>query len=356
MVRRAAPLLLRENDEAALLRLTRSSSVPAGLAARARIVLLAAEGAPNVQIAELVGVSRPTVDLWRNRYRDRGLAGLADEDRPGRPRRIDPRRIVEATLTPPPQSLGVTHWSSRLLAARLQVSHVTIAQAWQDFGIKPWKAETFKFSTDPELVAKVNDVIGLYLEPPTNAVVLCVDEKSQVQALDRTQQVLPMQPGHAEQRTHDYVRHGTTTLFAALEIATGTVTGLCKQRHRHQEFLAFLKHLARAYPDRELHLVMDNYAAHKRIEIGDWLAANPRIQVHFTPTSGSWLNLVEVWFGIIERQAIRRGTFRSVRELNSRIRDYINGWNTRKHPFIWTKTPDEILSRIERKKTSLTHH
>ena len=318
--------------------------------------MLAAQGTPNVQIAELVGVSRPTVDLWRGRYQDRGLAGLADGERSGRPRKIDPRRIVEATLRPPPKSLGVTHWSSRLLAARLKVSHVTVAQAWQDFGIKPWKAETFKFSTDPELVAKVDDVVGLYLSPPENAVVLCVDEKSQVQALDRTQQVLPMQPGHAEQRTHDYVRHGTTTLFAALEIATGQVTGLCKQRHRHQEFLAFLKHVARAYPDRELHLVMDNYAAHKRVEIRDWLTANPRIHVHFTPTSGSWLNLVEVWFGIIERQAIRRGTFRSVRELNSKIRDFINGWNTRKHPFIWTKTPDQILSKIERKKTSLTRH
>jgi len=360
MVRRAAPLLLRENDDVELLRLTRSSAGAAGLAARARIVLLAADGTSNVQIAELVGVSRPTVDLWRNRYREHGMAGLVDEDRSGRPRRVDPRRIVEATLTPPPRSLGVTHWSSRLLAARLQVSHVTIAQAWKDYGVRPWKAETFKFSTDPELVAKVTDVIGLYLAPPENAIVLCVDEKSQVQALDRTQKVLPMQPGHAEQRTHDYVRHGTTTLFAALEVATGRVTGLCKDRHRHQEFLAFLKHVARAYPDRgdgaELHLVMDNYATHKRVEVRDWLAANPRIHVHFTPTSGSWLNLVEVWFGIIERQAIRRGTFRSTRDLNAKIRDFINGWNHRRHPFIWTKTPDEILAKIERKKTSLTRH
>jgi transposase len=345
MVRRAVPLLLREDDEAELVRLTRASAGRAGLTARARIVLLAAEGTSNVTIAELVGVSRPTVDLWRNRYRDKGLAGLADEDRPGRPRQVDPRRIVEATLTPPPKSLGVTHWSSRLLAARLKVSHVTVAQAWKDFGVKPWRAETFKFSTDPELQAKVTDVIGLYLAPPENAVVLCVDEKSQVQALDRTQKTLPMQPGHAEQRTHDYVRHGTTTLFAALEIATGQVTGLCKGRHRHQEFLAFLKHLARAYPGRELHLVMDNYAAHKRVEVRDWLAANPRIRVHFTPTSGSWLNLVEVWFGIIERQAIRRGSFRSVRDLNAKIRQFITGWNSRKHPFIWTKTPDHRQTR-----------
>ena len=254
----------------------------------------------------------------------------------------------------------MTHWSSRLLAARLKVNHVTITKAWQAFGVRPWKAETFKFSTDPELVAKVTDVIGLYLAPPENAIVLCVDEKSQIQALNRTQKVLPMQPGHAEQRTHDYVRHGTTTLFAALEIATGKVTGLCKNRHRHQEFLAFLKHLARAYPDRgdgvELHLVMDNYATHKRVEVRDWLAANPRIHVHFTPTSGSWLNLVEVWFGIIERQAIRRGVFPSVRDLTGKIRAFINGWNHRKHPFIWTKTPDDILAKIKRKQTSSAGH
>jgi transposase len=182
--------------------------------------------------------------------------------------------------------------------------------------------------------------------------VLCVDEKSQIQALDRTQKTLPMQPGHAEQRTHDYIRHGTTTLFAALEIATGQVTGLCKNRHRHQEFLAFLKHLARAYPDRQLHLVMDNYAAHKHPNVKAWLAGNPRIHIHFTPTSASWLNLVEVWFGIIERQAIRRGSFGSVRELMIKIRAFIDGWNDRKHPFIWTKSPDDILAKINRKKTS----
>ena len=216
--------------------------------------------------------------------------------------------------------------------------------------------ETFKFSTDPELVAKVVDVIGLYLAPPENAIVLCVDEKSQIQALDRTQKTLPMQPGHAEQRTHDYVRYGTTTLFAALEIATGKVTGLCRNRHRHQEFLAFLKHVARSYPDGELHLVMDNYAAHKRVEIRSWLAANPRIQVHFTPTSGSWLNLVEVWFGIIERQAIHRGSFRSVRDLMIKIRQFIDGWNDRKHPIHLDKTADDILDKINRKRISTPDH
>ena len=336
--------------------------MPAAMARRARIVLLAADGVANYTIAERVGVTRPTVNLWRSRYAERGLAGLVEEQRPGRPRTVDRAKIIAATLTPPPNSLGVTHWSSRLLAPRLGVDHATVAAVWAEYGVKPWRAETFKFSTDPELEAKVRDVIGLYLSPPENAIVLCIDEKSQVQALNRTQKTLPMQPGHAEQRTHDYVRHGTTTLFAALEIATGTVTGVCKNRHRHQEFLAFLKHLARAYPDcgdgTELHLVMDNYAAHKRIEIRDWLAANPRIQVHFTPTSGSWLNLVEVWFGIIERQAIRRGSFPSVRDLMIKIRAFITGWNQRKHPFIWTKPADETLDKINRKRkhVSTTRH
>jgi transposase/DNA-binding CsgD family transcriptional regulator len=352
----AESLLLRQNDRDELIGLTRSSSVGAGLAARARIVLLAADGTPNVEIARLVGVSRPTVNAWRARYVERGLAGLADEKRSGRKRSIDQRRVVAETLTPPPASLGVTHWSSRLLAKRLGTSHVTIAEAWKRYGVKPWRAETFKFSTDPELEAKVADIIGLYLAPPENAIVLCCDEKSQIQALNRTQKTLPMQPGHAEQRTHDYVRHGTTTLFAALEIATGRVTGVCKNRHRHQEFLAFLKHVARAYPDRQLHLVMDNYAAHKHPNVGAWLAANPRIQVHFTPTSGSWLNLVEVWFSIIERQAIHRGSFPSVRDLMIKIRAFINGWNDRCHPFIWTKPADQVLEKIKRKRNSLTRH
>jgi transposase len=222
--------------------------------------------------------------------------------------------------------------------------------------VQPWRAQTFKFSTDPELVAKVTDVVGLYLAPPENAVVLCVDEKSQIQALDRTAPMLPMQPGLPERRTHDYVRHGTTTLFAALEIATGKITGRCQPRHRHQEFLRFLKQVARAYPGVELHLVMDNYAAHKRIEIRDWLAANPRVHVHFTPTSASWMNLVEVWFGIIQRQAIHRGTFGSVKDLTGAIRAFIDGWNDRAHPFVWTKPADQILAKANRQKTSTTEH
>jgi transposase len=350
----ATALALRDDDRPKLEALTRSSTVAAGLAQRARIVLLAADGVANFEIASRVGVSRPTVNLWRSRYVERGLAGLEGEKRPGRRRSVDRAKVIAATLTPPPTSLGVTHWSSRLLGSRLGIEHSTVAAIWKDFRVRPWKAETFKFSTDPELEAKVVDIVGLYLAPPQNAVVLCVDEKSQVQALNRTQKVLPMQPGHAEQRTHDYVRHGTTTLFAALEVATGKVTGLCRNRHRHQEFLAFLKHVARAYPEVELHLVMDNYAAHKHPNVQTWLAANPRIHVHFTPTSGSWLNLVEVWFGIIERQAIRRGSFPSVRDLMIKIRGFIDGWNRRKHPFIWTKPADDILASIERKRKHIT--
>jgi transposase len=326
------------------------------MALRARIVLLAADGVSHAEIAQRVGVSRPTVIGWRVRYEQSGLAGLEERPRPGRPRVIDHRAVIAATLRPPPAKLGVTHWSSRLLADRLKIDHATVARAWKAYGVAPWRCETFKFSTDPELVAKVTDVVGLYLAPPENAIVLCVDEKSQIQALDRTAPTLPMQPGRAASWTHDYRRHGTTTLFAALEIATGKVTAACKPRHRHQEFLAFCKQVARAYPEGELHLVMDNYAAHKRIEIRDWLAANPRVHVHFTPTSASWMNLVEVWFGIIERQALRRGVFRSVKDLNAAIRAFINGWNDRCHPFVWTKTAEEILAKADRKTTSATNH
>ncbi len=308
-------------------------------------MLLAADGVSHTKIAQRLGVSRPTVTAWRARYVESGIAGLDDRARSGRPRSVDHRRIISETLKAPPKKLGVTHWSSRLLAARLGVDNSTIARAWREFGVQPWRCGTFKFSTDPELVAKVTDIVGLYLAPPHDAVVLCVDEKSQIQALDRTQKMLPMQPGRVERASHDYVRHGTTTLFAALEIATGKVTAACRPRHRHQEFLRFLKQVAAAYPDRELHLVMDNYAAHKKVEVRDWLARKPSIHVHFTPTSASWMNLVEVWFGIIERQAIHRGSFGSVRDLNAKIRTFITGWNDRCHPFVWTKTADQILAK-----------
>jgi transposase len=301
-------------------------------------------------------VSRPTVIGWRERYAASGLAGLDDEPRSGRPRTVDHGAIVTATLSPPPKKYAVTHWSSRLLARHLKIGDATVARAWREYRVQPWRAESFPFSTHPELVAKVTDVVGLYLDPPRNAVVLCVDEKSQIQALDRAAPILPLRAGLAERRSHDYVRHGTTTLFAALEIATGQVTGACKPRHRNTEFLAFLKQIARAYPDVELHLVMDNYAAHKHPAVKTWLANNPRVVVHFTPTHASWMNLVEVWFSLIERQAIHRGTFGSVKDLNAKIRSFIDGWNDRCHPFVWTKTADQILTKANRKKTSDAGH
>jgi transposase len=352
----AAPLLLRQGDRKELTRLARSTSVRAGLAQRARIVLLAAEGISNTAIAEKVGTTRNTVIAWRARYSEAGIEGLADADRSGRPRRIDHRAIVAATLRPPPKKLGVTHWSLRLLATRLGLDHTTVAKAWREYGVAPWRAGTFKFCTDPELVAKVVDVVGLYPAPPTNAVVLYVDEKSQFQAFERTAPSLPMQPGKPARATHDYVRHGTSTLFAALEIATGHVRPACKPRHRRQEFLAFLKQVARAYPEGRLHLVMDNHATHKTPEVRQWLAANPRFQVHFTPMSASWLNLVEVWFSIIERQALHRADVSSAAELNKRIRAFITGWNDRCHPFVWTKSSTEILNKANRQMTPKTGH
>jgi transposase len=347
---------LRDGDRDVLTGMVRSTSIRAGLAARARIVLLAADGTPNVEIAELLGVSRPTVDRWRNRYAESGVRGLEDEPKSGRPETVDRNAILSMTLLAPPKRLGVTHWSSRLLADELKVAPSSVLRTWRHYRVQPWRSGTFKFSTDPELVAKVTDVVGLYLAPPENAIVLCVDEKSQIQALDRTQKMLPMRTGSIEKRSHDYVRHGTSTLFAALDVATGKVTASTKPRHRRQEFLAFLKQVAKAHPDRELHLVMDNYATHKTPEVKQWLEANPRIIVHFTPTSGSWLNLVEVWFGIIERQAIHRGTFTSVRDLNTKIRGFINGWNKRSRPFVWTKTADEILVKAQRNVSSDPAH
>ncbi len=358
--RPAPPLGLREGDREKLERLVRASSTPAGLLRRVRIVLMSAEGLSNAEIGRRTGVSQPTVLLWRNRYQRGGLRALGDLPRAGRPRTIDHAKVITATLTPPPKKLGVTHWSTRLLAKHLGIGDATVAKAWRDYGVQPWRTKSFRFSTDPALEAKVIDVVGLYLNPPENAIVLSVDEKSQIQALDRTMPILPMQPGLIERRSHDYVRHGTSTLFAALEISTGKVTAACKPRHRNTEFLAFLKQVARAYPDTgdgtELHLVMDNYAAHKHTNVKTWLANNPRIVVHFTPTHASWMNLVEVWFSMIERQAIHRGAYGSVKDLNAKIRAYIAGWNDRCHPFVWTKTADEILEKANRKVTSNARH
>ena len=334
----------------------RSSTVEAGLAQRARIVLLAAQGVSNAEIARRVGVSRPTVIQWRNRYEAGGISALGDLDRSGRPPVIDDVAVVVATVQAPPEALGVTHWSARLLGKHLGISFASVARIWREWNLQPWRRATFKFSTDPELDAKVRDVVGLYLNPPDKAVVVCIDEKSQIQALDRTAPILPIRPGLPEKATHDYVRHGTTTLFAALEVATGKVTDACHPRHTHAEFLAFLKQVAKAYPRVPLHVVADNYATHKHPAVQAWLAKHPRVRMHFTPTSGSWLNLVEVFFGIITRQAIRRGTFTSVKDLIAAIETFIDAWNDRCQPFVWTKTADDILTKANRNKTSNTQH
>jgi transposase len=353
-------LSLPEADGQELERRLRSQTLPVAAARRARIVLLAAQGVPGVQIAELVGCSEPTVIHWRRRYQDFGLPGLEDRPRSGRPRSVvddaKEHEVLAATLCPPPPELGVTHWSCRLLARRLGLHFTQVAHIWRRWGIQPWREETFKFSTDPQLEAKVRDVVGLYLNPPEGAVGLCVDEKSQIQALDRTQPMLPVRPGLAARRTHDYVRNGTTTLFAALEVATGKVLDDCYDRHRHQEFLKFLKKVAKAYPRVELHVVCDNYATHNHEAVQHWLARNKRVRLHFTPTSGSWLNLVEVFFSIITRQAIHRGSFPSVHDLIATIRTYIDAWNQRCGPFVWTKTAEEILDHCKPKKTSTTRH
>ena len=277
---------LSDQDRLTLEAWTRSSTVAAGRAERARIVLAVAEGVGTTWVAEGVGVSRPTVIKWRERFVAEGIAGLDDEPRSGRPKTIDDAAILAATLESPPEHLAVTHWSTRLLAGQLKIGDATVARAWRRYGIKPWRSETFKFSTDPELEAKVRDVVGLYLNPPTNAIVLCVDEKSQIQALNRTAPILPVRPGLPEKATHDDKRNGTTTLFAALEVATGKVTDQCYERHGKAEFGDFLRKVARAYPRRELHVVLDNYHTHKHAEIQAWLAKNPRVHLHFTPTSG----------------------------------------------------------------------
>jgi transposase len=355
----AAPLVLRDGDRPRLESLVRSSSARAGLARRARIVLLAAQGLSNAEIARRTGTSRPTVVDWRGRYQDGGITALTDLPRGGRPTEIDEIDVVVATLADegrPPARLGVTHWSARLLATELGISFASVARIWRKWNPQPSRVETFKFSTDPELDTKIRDIVGLYLNPPDKAVVLCIDEKSQVQALDRTAPILPIMPGVPEKQTHDYIRNGTTTLFAALEVATGRIEQACLPRHRHQEFPRFLRQVAKAYPRVKLHIVVDNYATHKHPKVKAWLMRNPRITLHFTPTSGSWLNMVEIFFGVITRQAIRPGSFGSVRDLIEAIKRFIDGWNERREPFGWTKDANTIIAKAHRKPTSGTRH
>jgi transposase len=358
VARVAAAIDLSAEEERELRAVLRTPSASQQQAMRARIVLRAADGATNTQIAAEVGVSLPTVGLWRRSFCERGLDGLVDAPRSGRPRQIDDdevQRVLAKTLEPPPD--GTTHWSVRRLAAATGISPTTVHRIWRDHKLTPHRVRSFKFSKDPQLVEKVVDVVGLYLAPPTGALVLCVDEKTQIQALDRTQPTLPMKPGKAQRMTHDYKRNGTTSLYAALEIATGEVTGACYPQHTHQEFLAFLNQLVRAYPRQPLHVVLDNSSTHSTPEVKRWLGRHKRVHFHFTPTSASWMNMVEIWFSILTKQQVRRGVYHDVPELIAAIEHYIDGYNDRAQPFVWTKTADQVLATaVKQQPTSGTLH
>jgi transposase len=339
---------VREEDRATLESWVRARALPQEWVLRAKIVLASAEGEGPRPMARRLGVSPNTVCVWRRRYVSEGLDGLRSRPKPGRPRRISEakeRSVVAATLRAPK---AATHWSAKRLAKEVGLSPATVHRIWQKHGLQPHRVETFKFSRDPEFESKMADVIGLYLDPPERALVLSVDEKSQIQALNRTQPILPMRPGLPARMTHDYQRNGTTSLFAALDVASGKVHGRCYPRHTHEEFLAFLDSIAKRYSRREIHLICDNYGTHKHPNVKEWLAKHPRFHMHFTPTSASWLNLVERWFALITSQAIRRGSFDSVRRLERAIARYLAHWNENAKPFRWTKSPKEIRRKIRR--------
>lgn len=331
-----------------LVRLCGAGTTEQRLVARIEIVLAAAEGLKNEEVAKRCQCSVPTARLWRNRWLEAGLEGL--KDAPGRGRKAmytseDEAKVIAATLQSP---TGATHWSARRLARRVEPSKSTVHRIWQRNRLQPHRQKTFKYSNDPLLEEKVIDLVGLYLNPPEDAVVLAVDEKSQIQALERTQPLLPLRPGRPERRTHDYRRHGTTTLFAALEVATGQVLGACKKRHRHQEFLDFLRLIETSYPEGTIHVILDNYSTHKHAAVRRWLARRPRFVLHFTPTSASWMNLVELWFSILTRQGVRRESFSSVGLLIQRLHAFIRSWNDEARPFKWVKTAEEILAKAVR--------
>jgi transposase len=353
-----AELVVTEAEREALQRWARRPSSAQALALRSRIVLGCAAGDTNQAVACRERVTPQTVGKWRQRFVERRLDGLLDEPRPGQPRKITDEqveRVIVKTLEERPPDSG-THWSTRKMAAATGLSQTAISKIWRTFGLQPHRVEHWKLSKDPLFVEKVRDIVGLYLDPPERAMVLCVDEKSQIQALDRTQPILPMLPGTPERATHDYKRSGTSTLFAALELATGKVIGSLHQRHRAIEFKKFLQTLDREVPaDLEVHLVLDNYATHKTPAIQRWLAAHPRFVLHFTPTGASWLNLVERWFAELTNRKLKRGAHRSVRELNADIRDWIDRWNDDPRPFVWTKTADEVFASIQAYLQRINH-
>jgi putative transposase len=344
------PLELSAEEREQMQAIASSRSLPHGLVRRAKIILLSAEGMPNSAIAQKLGLRGGTVGKWRSRYLEGGVQGLHDELRPGRPRSISDEEVaalVQKTLRTRPQ--GATHWTVRSAAKGASLSKSTVHRIWRAFGLQPHRQRHFQLSSDPFFVEKVRDIVGLYLNPPDKALVLCVDEKSQIQALERAQPLLPLGLGYVEGVTHNYIRHGTTTLFAALDIATGRVMTACKRRHRHQEFLQFLREIEANVPEElDVHLVIDNYATHKHAQVRRWLAARPRFHVHHTPTYASWLNQVETWFSLITQQAIRRGTFRSVRQLLEKIELFVQRYNTQTHPLAWVATADSILAKIGR--------
>ena len=346
----AVAVVLSEAERAQLEEWARRPKSAQALALRSRIVLAAAEGLGNTQVAERLGVSRMTAGKWRNRFVVDRLDGLVDEPRPGRPRTVTDEQ-VEAVITRTLETApaNATHWSTRSLAAELGLSQSAVSRIWRAFGLQPHRQEAWKLSKDPLFIDKVRDVVGLYLDPPERAVVLCVDEKSQIQALDRTQPVFPMLPGTPARASHDYRRAGTSSLYAALDLTTGKVIGALHARHRAIEFKKFLTTINHEVPaEFTVHVVLDNASTHKTPAIKRWLAAHPRFVLHFTPTSSSWLNLVERWFGELTTKKLRRGTHRSVRELNADIRAWIDTWNDNPRPYVWTKTADQILDSIAR--------
>jgi len=352
----AAPISISPDQRRVLDTWVRAASTPQSIALRSRIILLAGEGLSNRQIAHQLGTSRPTVLLWRDRFEEGGTAALTEiREGRGRKRRIlvkKVQQIVTATLHTTPKA--ATHWSCRTMAKAQGVSAATVQRIWEAHGLQPHRVATFKLSRDPRFVEKLTDVVGLYLNPPDKAVVLCVDEKSQIQALDRTQPGLPMKKGRCGTLTHDYKRHGTTTLFAALNVLEGKVIGQCLPRHRHQEFLKFLRRLDREFPKQlDLHLIVDNYGTHKHANVQRWLTQHPRFHLHFTPTSSSWLNLVERWFRELTGKRIRRGVFHSVKDLIQAIQEYLDTYNEDPRPFVWTASVDAILEKIGRCKAVL---
>jgi transposase len=360
--RPTAEIVLSDDERMVLERWARRPKSAQALALRCRIVLAAAGGATNQEVAAQLSCHPTTVGKWRNRFAADRLDGLHDEPRPGKPRTItddDVERVIVKTLEETPSD--ATHWSSYSMAKATGMSQTAVSRIWRAFGLKPHKTGTFKLSTDPFFVEKVRDVVGLYMSPPERAIVLCIDEKSQVQALDRTQPLLPLKPGQAERHTHDYVRNGTTSLFAALNVATGFVIGKCHRRHRHQEFLRFLEEVdakLQRDPGVEVHLVLDNYATHKTPAVKRWFLRHPEYHLHFTPTSSSWLNQVERFFGEITEKRIRRGVFRSVPALEAAIREYLEHHNANPKPFKWTADADLILNRIKKviERTSDSGH